>query len=563
MLLKNIIELLKENAKNRPNDIIYRYIEDENKEPITLTNLEIHDQAKNIANNLLLTSKKGDRALLLYPAGLEFIVGFLGCLFAGLIAVPAYPPRKNQKLNRLKTIIDDAEASVVMTSQKAATIARPLFDDDETISEMIWLVSDSSDLEKIDKDILPIENSDIAFLQYTSGSTGDPKGVMVSHANVISNMGVIYASCKHTNTSKLASWLPHFHDMGLMAGVLQPIFAGAEITFMAPAYFLQKPVRWLQMMDKYKSESTAGPNFAYDLCIEKINDEDLVGLDLSNINIALNGAEPVSGETLRKFTEKFSKCGFKATAHFPSYGMAETTLMVTAGDLEEEARILTINSVDLQNKIITIEKKSSDATQDMVSSGHAWLDHEVIIVEQDKLVKIGENLVGEVWIKGSSVTQGYWKNPEKTKEDFDAYTSDTNKGPYLRTGDLGFLNDGELYICGRAKDLLIIRGRNYYPQDIETVASNSNESLSLGHAAVFSIESEGREQLIITQEIKRTHMKTFNKEEIFDNIMESITLDCELQVRDIVLLRPGQILKTSSGKIQRQANKKAYQENTF
>jgi len=311
----NIIEILKKNAETRPNDILYRYIEDEEKEPLTLTYDQVHYEAKKIASNLLSTCRKGDRALMLYPAGLEFITAFLGCLYAGLIAVPAYPPRKNQKLNRLKSIINDAEATVVMTSKKASEIAKPLFKHDEGLKDIYWLVTDSSDLNEPDNIELNIESDDIAFLQYTSGSTGNPKGVMVSHANVMSNMEVIYQSCGHNEKSKLGSWLPHFHDMGLMGGVLQPLYGGMEITFMAPSYFLQKPIRWLKMMSDYKTTSTAGPNFAYDLCVEKINDEDLKNLDLSAMNLALNGAEPVHYETMKRFSDKFAKCGFKSSLY--------------------------------------------------------------------------------------------------------------------------------------------------------------------------------------------------------------------------------------------------------
>jgi len=559
----NIIEILKKNAETRPNDILYRYIEDEEKEPLTLTYDQVHYEAKKIASNLLSTCRKGDRALMLYPAGLEFITAFLGCLYAGLIAVPAYPPRKNQKLNRLKSIINDAEATVVMTSKKASEIAKPLFKHDEGLKDIYWLVTDSSDLNEPDNIELNIESDDIAFLQYTSGSTGNPKGVMVSHANVMSNMEVIYQSCGHNEKSKLGSWLPHFHDMGLMGGVLQPLYGGLEITFMAPSYFLQKPIRWLKMMSDYKTTSTAGPNFAYDLCVEKIKDEDLEGLDLSHMILALNGAEPVNNDTLIKFSEKFAKCGFKSKVHFPSYGMAETTLMLTAGDFDKEAKVLTIDSVDLQSGVITALNKPDVGTQDLVSSGRPWLDHEVIIVDTDTFNTVENDRVGEVWVRGSSITQGYWKNPLKTAEDFNAYTNDTKQGPYLRTGDLGFLDDGELFICGRAKDLLIIRGKNYFPQDIEMVISFASESLSQGNTAAFSIDIDGREHLVIAQEVKRTAMRNFDKDAIFDNMKETIGMHCELQIHDIVLLRPGQILKTSSGKIQRQANRKAYLENEF
>ena len=549
----HIITKLQELAAQRPNDILFRYIEDEKSDPIVLTYAEVDKEARKIASHLLTQCKRGDRALMLYPAGLEFVTAFYGCLYAGLVAVPAYPPRKNQKITRLKSIIADADAAIVMTSEKAAQVAKPLFDADETLLGLLWLESDSDALAETDNDLVDasaaaIQGDDIAFLQYTSGSTGNPKGVVVSHANLMSNMEVIYTSCAYTKDTIGVSWLPHFHDMGLMAGVVQPIYSGTEVTFMAPAYFLQKPIRWIEMIDTYKATAIAGPNFAYELCAEKIADADLEGLDMSTLTIALNGAEPVHAATMRKFSEKFAVCGFNPVAHFPSYGMAETTLMLTAGDAKEEARVLTIDSQDIQEGIITTKDPAEVNTQEMVSSGHTWTDHEVIIVDQESLTKVEEDHVGEVWARGSSIAQGYWKNPEKTEEDFHAYLSDTKEGPYLRTGDLGFLHEGELYIAGRAKDLLIIRGRNYYPQDIELAVGNAHEAVALGNAAAFSLDIDDKEQLVIVQEIQRTHMRKFDEEAVLDAMIETIAMDCELQVYDIVLVRPGQVLKTSVGK---------------
>ena len=557
-----LIEILHDHALNRKDDLLYRYLEDESSEPLTLTFSQVDAQARAIAATLLQTCQKGDRALMLYPAGLEFITAFYGCLYAGIIAVPAYPPRKNQKLNRLKSMISDAEAAIVLTTEKSAVVGKPLFESDEILAALPWLITDGNDLLPAQEIDVKLDSEDIAFLQYTSGSTGDPKGVMVNHANIMSNMDVFYTSFGHNDKTIGVSWLPHFHDMGLIGGVMQPLYGGFEVTLMAPSYFLQKPIRWLRAVSEYGANSTGGPNFAYDLCVDNINEEDLVGLDLSTWTVAPNGAEPIHASTLKNFSEKFAKCGFEHKNHYPCYGMAETTLMVTGASFKEEPMALNVSKKKLQEGVIVDEAPSSE-TQSLVSSGHAWLDHEVLLVDPNSFNTVEEDNVAEVWIRGKSVTQGYWKNPEKTEETFHAFTNDTKQGPFLRTGDLGFLHKGELFICGRAKDLLIIRGRNYYPQDIEETASSSHEALMYNSCAAFSTTIDNQEQLILVQEVKRTHIRKIDPDEIFAEIKKSVSQNIEVQLHDIVLVRPGQVLKTSSGKIQRQANKKAYEAGEF
>ena len=419
---------------------------------------------------------------MLYPSGLEFITAFLGCLYAGIIAVPAYPPRKNQKNDRLKSIIEDSKASIILSTKKSRTFENSLFKTDETFNQLLYLETDSINIEKANViNVSNIKADDIAFLQYTSGSTGKPKGVVVSHANIMNNMEIIYKSqglstLGLSNNRVGVSWLPHFHDMGLMAGVLQPLYGCFEMIFMPSNYFLQKPIRWLETISKYKATYSGGPNFAYDLCASSIKDKELENIDLSSWKVAFNGAEPIHATILNKFSKKFEKCGFKHTSHHPCYGMAETTLMVTGGLHHKEPTVLNLDSNALKDgRIIKIE--NSKKSKQLVSNGKICLNHEIIVVDSKTHNIINTNEVGEVWIKGESVAQGYWQKEEQTEEIFNAYTNDTKEGPFLRTGDLGFFYEDELYICGRAKDLLIIRGRNYYPQDIEAIASSSHEDL--------------------------------------------------------------------------------------
>ncbi|MDF1882138.1 amino acid adenylation domain-containing protein [Sulfurimonas sp. MAG313] len=557
----NLIDVLRHHCNIKKDELLYRYIEDELKEPLCLSFAQVNEEAKAIAHNLLKTCTKGDRALMLYPSGLEFITAFLGCLYAGLVAVPAYPPRKNQKLSRLKSIVSDADAAIIMTVKRSALISKPLFENDESLASLPWFVTDDFDMnfcEDIDTDI---QDDDIAFLQYTSGSTGEPKGVMITHKNIMSNMESIYQSFSSSTNRVGVSWLPHFHDMGLIGGVLQPLYGGFEVTLMAPAYFLQKPIRWLEAISKYKGTTSGGPNFAFDLCVDTIKDEQLIGLDLSSWKLAFNGAEPVQASTLKRFSEKFKNCGFEHSSHYPCYGMAETTLIIAGGESKKEAHHLRINKKQLQvGKVVKDENK--EYSQEMVSSGFSWLDHELILVNPSTQCKVNDGEVAEVWVKGRSVAKGYWKNPLKTEETFKAYTDD-KKGPYLRTGDLGFYHDNELYICGREKDLLIIRGRNFYPQDIEELSFNVHEALMGGSCAAFSVSIDNEEKLVIAQEIKRTYLRKADMQELFRLIKQKVALELEVQVYDIVLLKPGQLLKTSSGKIQRQANKKAYETQTL
>ncbi len=552
-----ILNTLENHVKNTPDKIIFRYIVNDLDAPKIVTFKELDCEIKKVASILQKEYKQGDRALLLYSAGLDFIYAFFGCLYAGIIAVPAYPPRKNQKADRLKSLIEDSDAKVVLTTKKIYEISKNIFEEDKYFVNMPSVTTDDIVDYNPFKKVL-VESKDLAFLQYTSGSTGSPKGVMINHTNIMHNMKIIYQSFGHNSKSIIASWLPHFHDMGLIGGVLQPIYAGCQAVLMSPTYFLQKPIRWLNIISKYKVTSTGSPNFGYELCVNTCRMEELeaLNLDLSSWYAAQNGAEPILYDTIQRFTEKFSKYGFNEISHQPCYGMAESTLLISNVKNTNKINIVSLNKEKLKANIIQFTNKK--VALNLVSCGYVWEEDEVIIVNDKTFEKLEENRVGEIWVKGRSIAQGYWGDKEKTKEIFHAYTNDTNEGPYLKTGDLGFIHKGELYVCGRVKDLIIIRGRNYYPQDIELSAYSSHEALVDMGAAVFSIEDDGSEKLIIIQEIKRTYIRKCNKEEIFKSIREAVALEHELEVYDIVLLKPGKLLKTSSGKIQRYKNKKAY-----
>ncbi len=472
-----------------------------------------------------------------------------------------YPPKRNQKINRLQAIIADASVEVVLATDKIHK--QVIASKDEALLKATWISTENLSLD-IDRafEYPSINMEDVMFLQYTSGSTGNPKGVAVTHANIMANESVIYESWEMAKGSHYVSWLPYFHDMGLIGAILQSLYADMPLTLMNPAYFLRKPVRWLRAISDNKATVSGGPNFAYDLCVDNIKEEDLEGIDLSSWHCAYNGAEPVSARTMRRFAERFEKYGLKKSALYAGYGMAETTLLISGNLSPDGPKWLTIDKEAFQEGTI-IEQEASEETIEVVSCGQTWQNHEGRIVNPDTLELCAENKVGELWFRGGSVAKGYWENPEKTKEIFEAYIKDTGEGPFLRTGDLAFMKDGQIYITGRLKDLLVIRGSNYYPQDLEFVCSQSHESLVANSTAAFSVDTDAGEQLVIVQEVTRTAIRSINAEEVFEAIVANISAEYQLSVYDIMLLIPGKILKTSSGKIQRQGNKKAYLTGGF
>ena len=419
---------------------------------------------------------------------------------------------------------------------------------------MQWLATDTLDLGLADNWQIPIISPGaLAFLQYTSGSTGTPKGVMVSHQNVMHNSTLIHHCFSDTPKSVGVSWLPPYHDMGLIGSILQPLYVGAPMMLMPPLAFLQKPMRWLQAIAKFQATTSGGPNFAFDLCVRKARPEQLDSLDLSSWQVAFTGAEPIRAQTLERFGETFAPCGFRKEAFRPCYGMAETTLMVTGNPPGNAPHFHSVDTVALENHQVRNGEGTQTTSRTLVGCGRAAKDLQIAIVHPERLTRCAAHEVGEIWVAGESVAQGYWGQPEQTQQTFHAYTSDTEEGPFLRTGDLGFMFEDEVFITGRIKDLMIIRGQNHYPQDIELTVENSHPVLRSAAGATFTVEIKNEEKLVVVQEVERRYLRKLNVKEVVASIRQAVALQHGLQVYATVLVKTGSIPKTSSGKIQRYA----------
>lgn len=550
--LSNLVDLLSYRAQNQPEQTAYTFLQD-GEEAGRLTYQELEQQARTIAAKLQNLDATVLCALLLYPPGLDYIAAFFGCLYAGVVAVPAYPPRRNQNMSRLQAIAASSQATVALTNTSLLANIEGYAQNRE-LAQLHWIATDQIATDLVEAWQEPKLSSDtLAFLQYTSGSTGTPKGVMVTHGNLLHNLALIYKCFGVTPDSKGVIWLPPYHDMGLIGGVLQPLYGGVPVTIMAPVDFLQKPVRWLEAISRYKATTNGGPNFAYDLCVRKIKPEQLAELDLSSWEVAFTGAEPISAETLSQFAATFEPCGFRKEAFYPCYGMAETTLIVTGGLKSALPIVRQVNAAALeQNRVVPAAGGQQKGNRAIVGCGQC-IDQKVVIVDPESLTPCPDNKVGEIWVSGPSVAQGYWNQPEETLLTFHAYLADTGEGPFLRTGDLGFLQDGELFVTGRIKDVIIIRGQNHYPQDIELTVEKSHPALRKSCGAAFAVEVKGSERLVIVQEVERSYLRQLNVNEVVGNIRHAIAAEHSLQIYATVLVKTGSIPKTSSGKIQRHA----------
>ena len=558
-----LLSLCQRQARQRGEQCAYRFFWDDGSDT-SITFGQLDQRAREIASVLSSTVGSGHRALLIYPPGLQIIQAFFGCLYAGVLPVPATHPRPRRPLTRITAIAEDSQAAVALTTGETLDS----LDMDRlppALDELNWLATDELPPSTAADWTAPrVSPDDAAFLQYTSGSTSVPKGVTITHRNLLVNLEMIRvgfgieATEANETTGVGVSWLPPYHDMGLIGGILESLYVGGCAVLMSPNSFIRRPERWLQLISDHRASVSGAPNFAYDLCVRNIAREKRAQFDLSSWRVAFCGAEPVCADTLRRFTEAFAPSGFREEALYPCYGMAETTLLASGGDWRRRPRIISVNRSRLLDANIAEPSNNGSDGKDVVSCGQTILDQTLKIVEPSSGTCCSPGHVGEIWIKGDNVSPGYWDKDVDGEATFDNVLNETGERSYLRTGDLGFILDDHLYVTGRLKDLLIFRGRNHYPHDIESTAQQVHPCLIPNSGAAFSVECDGGEELVLVQEVDRAYRGT-DLDEVVRAIRRDIVGEHEVDALAVVLIRQASLPRTTSGKVQRSRCRELYQ----
>jgi acyl-CoA synthetase (AMP-forming)/AMP-acid ligase II len=526
------------------------------------TYAELDRKARAIAARLQSLGGKGERVMILLQPGLQFISAYFGCLYAGHVAIPLYPHLRKKKdniLTRIMNVAKDARPVAVISNTVIESASSQFFQEVEETRSTPWVNLDQLSLAEAEnwKD-LHLDPDEIAFLQYTSGSTNVPKGVMVSHGNLVHNTQAIYKKFNANYNSRGVVWLPPYHDMGLIGGILEPIYGGFLVYLMPPPYFLQRPLRWLEAISRLKTDISGGPNFAYEYCVKKVRPEQRDQLDLSHWKTAFSGAEPINPDTLRRFADYFAPCGFHYDNYQPCYGLAEGTLLVTSVEQTDDPVTAFFNKEGLEKNQI-IPTSEMESSRELVGCGDVGFEMGVRIVNPDTLELCKPNEIGEVWASGGSIAKGYWAKPEQSEETFNAHIKDTGEGPFMRTGDLGFMRDGQLYITGRIKELIIIDGSNHYPQDIEWTVEKCHEAVRPHGVSAFPVEVDGSEKLVLMTEIEPRILRDMTDElrrEIRRAIKSGVSAEHDLSVHEIVFVN--RLPRTTSGKIRHHQCKKEF-----
>lgn len=565
-----LVDVLRHRAQTQPDQIAYVFLADGVTESGSLTYAQLDEHARAIAWRLQSTGlTPGARVLVVYPytAGLEFVAAFFGCLYAGAIVVTDNPPRHERSGLQLRSRAIAADASMVLTTrslmERLDSQRQGDRDGDDFLGSRQWLATDTVPLAEANQWQEPsLDGDTLAYFQYTSGSTGTPKGVMVAHANILYNSEIIRQAFGHTTESQGAIWLPLYHDMGLVGGVIQPLYVGFPVTLMSPVALVQQPIAWLRAVSSYRATTSGGPNFAYDLlCRTPLEQRE--GLDLSCWQVAFSGAEPVRAETLARFAQEFAPYGFRGEAFYPCYGMAEATLFISGGSKLTAPTVRWVDGGALEENRVDFVAPEVMGARAIVSCGKPWLDGAIEIVNPETRQRCLPQEVGEIWVSGSGIGRGYWNQPEHTQHTFHATLADTGETPFLRTGDLGFVWEDELFITGRLKDLMILWGRNHYPQHLEQTVEKCHPALRVNCCAAFSVEAEGEERLVIACEVERSALRSLAVEDVICAIRQAIAEHHMAEVWAIALLKTGTISKTTSGKIQRRTCRSRFLEGSL
>jgi acyl-CoA synthetase (AMP-forming)/AMP-acid ligase II len=552
-----LLDVVHERAQRHPERVAYTWLEDGEREGESCTYAELDARARDVAAALRERIAPGDRVLLLYNESLAFTVAFFGCLYAGAVPVPTAPDyvRPLAALMRLAPIVQDAQPRLVLSSGSLARMLEAAGEERARALQGLPLLDSTAVPRGGGAAWTPatVTADSPAFLQYTSGSTGTPKGVRVSHGNLLSNMAMLVDAFEASEQTVVVSWLPVFHDMGLIAQILLTAYCGCRCLLMSPVAFIQEPRRWLAAITRYRGTLSGGPNFAYDLCVRRIAPAAREGLDLSSWHTAFNGSEPIRVETLDRFGDAFAACGFDARAFAPGYGLAEATVMVSC-QRPGGMRTAIVDAEALAENRVRFVAPGGPSARRLTAVGPVPDGEDIRIVDPDTCAPLEEGQIGEVWVAGPNVASGYWERQEESEAVFGGRIGDD--GPYLRTGDLGFLHEGELYVTGRLKDLIIVLGRNYYPQDIERTVEASHPAVRPGCSAAFAVEGASGELVVVVAEVRPEH--TGAQAEIAAAARRAVALEHGITLHDLACIAPGRIRKTTSGKIMRRAMRGEY-----
>ena len=555
----SLVHLLEQRAVEQARDTAFSFLDHRGQRSVELTYLELWRRAAGVCETLRTRADAGDRALLIFPPGLDFLVAYFGCLMAGVIPAPLMPPRRAGARDASAAILGDCRPRFALSlSSQLSGDGADLRARLSPTTGLDWIAADL--IAPLDAfDAAAARHTECALLQYTSGSTSSPKGVMVSHANLVVNLEMIRKAFGNDRASSYASWTPLYHDMGLILNALQAVYVGAPCYLMAPVNFVQRPLVWLEVLSRHRIEVAGCPNFGYDHCVDRFRPEAVEGLDLSAWRVAFNGAEPVRAETLERFARTFAPYGFRASSFYPCYGLAEATLLVSGGARGEGAVKRRLDPVAFHERRVASASAGGGTT--FVACGRALEGEHIAIVDPQDRERLQAESIGEIWVRGPHVAKGYFGREELSEATFRARIAG-EEGEWLRTSDLGFVDaDGNLFVVGRIKDLIIIRGANHHPQDIERTVEECHPALSRHGGAAFSVEGDrGEERLVVVQELERAQRRGRDLEEIEDCIREAVAETHDVSPHRIVLIRPGSLPKTTSGKIQRALTRRLFLE---